>query len=416
MDPFLIATILIVIAALFSCLNIKLLKLPNTIGLVIITIIASLCAIVISFFDDTFLQAVKQFISHIDFTHILLDIMLSFLLFTGSFHTNLKQLKVQRLAIIIFATLGTLVSTFLVGGFTYLILPIIGLPIDFIYCLLFGALISPTDPIAVLGILKQAGIPKRLENIIVGESLFNDGVGVVIFLTVFKIAESKKSNLELFNVFHLFGQEVLGGIIFGILLGWLNARLLRIIDDYSVQIIITLATIMGGTILAQHFHFSAPLSMVAIGLIVGNNPTKNDSKSKMTALYINKFWELVDILLNAILFVMIGLELLILIYNEDYLIASLLVLPLVLFSRYLSLFLPIFILRKRLKFVPKMEIIMTWGGLRGGISIALALSLTSDMHRELFLVITYMIVIFSIIIQGLSIEPLVKNLDLKIKK
>ncbi|APD07713.1 na(+)/H(+) antiporter NhaP [Flavobacteriaceae bacterium UJ101] len=413
MDYFSIATILIVLSALFGYLNIRFLKLPNTIGLMVITILFTLGTVVIGFFDNTLLIKEKEFITQIDFTHVLLDIMLSFLLFAGALHTNFNQLKVQRWPIILFATLGTLISTFLVGSFMYFILPFIGLSVDFIYCLLFGALISPTDPIAVLGILKKAGVPKKLETKIVGESLFNDGVGVVIFLTIFQIAQSQTSEVEVFDVVELFGQEVIGGIGLGLILGWATYKLLKSIDDYDVEVIITLAAVMGGTLLAQKLHLSAPLAMVTAGLIVGHDTVRGTAMSEVTEAYVDKFWELTDVLLNTILFVMIGMELLVLTFNEHYVVAGLLGIPLVLFARYLSLFAPISLLSKKLDFEPNTSLIMTWGGLRGGISIALALSLTPDMHRELFLVITYTIVVFSIIVQGLTVEPLVKRLNRK---
>jgi len=410
MDYFLIITILVALAAIFGYINVRFLKLPNTIGLMVITIVFTLVVLVISSFDDTLLEAEKHIISQIDFKTVLLDVMLSFLLFAGALHTNFAQLKVQRWPVLVFSTVGVLSSTFLVGTVMFYVLSWLNLPVDFIYCLLFGALISPTDPIAVLGILKKAGVPKKLETKIVGESLFNDGVGVVVFLTIFQIANLKGAEtINPMDIVVLFSQEVIGGIILGLLLGWVTYRLMKSIDDYDIEVIITLATVMVGTVVAQHFHLSAPLAMVTAGLYVGNDTIRATTMSEITESYVDKFWELIDILLNTILFVLIGMEILVLTFEGSYIIAGLLAVPIILACRYTSLLVPIKFFSKKLDFVPKTNLIMTWGGLRGGISIALALGLTEAMHRDLFLVITYIVVIFSIIVQGLTVGSLVKK-------
>ncbi len=408
MDYYSIATILIVLSAVFGYLNVRFLKLPITIGLMVITILFTLIVLGISYFDDTLLIRERELISQIDFKTVLLDIMLSFLLFAGALHTNFEQLKIQRWPILVFATLGVLVSTFLVGIIMYFVLQFVGLPVAFIYCLLFGALISPTDPIAVLGILKQAGAPKKLETKIVGESLFNDGVGVVVFLTIYAIAKDG-GDVSFAYIAEMFAVEVLGGIALGLLLGWITYRLMKSIDDYDVEVIITIAAVMGGTLLAQKLHTSAPLAMVACGLMVGNDTIRNTAMSEITETYVDKFWELVDVLLNTLLFVLIGMEILMLTFDGQFILAGIIAIPIVLACRYISLWGPIKFFQKKLDFVPKTNLIMTWGGLRGGISIALALSLTADMHKELFLVVTYMIVAFSIICQGLTVGPLIKR-------
>jgi len=410
MDAYLIATILIFLSAIFGYINVRFLKLPNTIGLMIITIVFTLGVIALSYLDPTLLNFEKEMISKLDFRELLLEEMLSFLLFAGALHTNFKQLKIQRWPVLMFSTLGVLTSTFLVGISMYFVLQLFGMQIGFIYCLLFGALISPTDPIAVLGILKKANVPKKLETKIVGESLFNDGVGVVVFLTIFEIASFGVDKVEVLDVFQLFGKEVLGGILLGAVLGWITYRLLKSIDDYDIEVIITVAAVMGGTVIAQYLHLSAPLAMVTAGLIVGNDTVRNAAMSETTEHYVDKFWELIDIFLNAILFVMIGMEMLVLVVKGDYIIAGLIAIPLILACRYLSLLIPINFFKKKLDFIPKTNLIMTWGGLRGGISIALALGLTNEMHRDLFLVITYIVVIFSIIVQGLTVGKLVKKL------
>lgn len=408
MDYFSIATILIVLSAIFGYINVRFIKLPSSIGLMVVTILFTLVVLGLSYFDDTLLQREKEFITSIDFKTVLLDVMLSFLLFAGALHTNFQQLKIQRKPILIFATLGTLISTFLSGALVYYVLQFLGLGVDFMYCLLFGALISPTDPIAVLGIMKKVGAPKKLETKIVGESLFNDGVGVVIFLTIYQIAKGG-SDITFGHVAELFLVEVGGGLALGGVIGWVTYRLMKSINDYDIEVIITIAAVMGGTMLAQKMHLSAPLAMVTAGLIVGTDTVRQSSMSEITELYVDKFWELIDILLNTILFVMIGMEMLVLTFNSSYILAGFIVIPLLLLSRYISLLLPIKLYAKKLDFVPKTNLIMTWGGLRGGISIALALSLTQVMQRELFLVITYIVVVFSIIIQGLTVGKLIKK-------
>ncbi|MEO2062893.1 MAG: sodium:proton antiporter [Christiangramia sp.] len=413
MDYFVIGSLLVSLAAIFGFINVKFLKLPNSIGLMLITIVFSLGVLGISVIDDTLLNAEKSIINSIDFETVLLDVMLSFLLFAGALHTNFEQLKVQRWPVLVFSTIGVLISTFLVGTASYFILQLLGMEVSYIYCLLFGSLISPTDPIAVLGILKKAGAPKKLEAKIVGESLFNDGVGVVVFLTLYRIASSGGEKIGPAHILELFGTEVLGGIIIGLLLGYITYRLMKSIDDYDVEVIITLAAVMGGTAVAHHYHFSAPLAMVTMGLIVGNDTVRTSTMSEITETYVDKFWELMDILLNTILFVLIGMEMLVLSLEGHYVLAGLIAIPVVLLCRYASLLLPVQFFKRRLHFVPRTNLIMTWGGLRGGISIALALSLTDEMHRELFLVITYFIVVFSILVQGLTIGKLVEKLGVK---
>jgi CPA1 family monovalent cation:H+ antiporter len=411
MDYFLIITVLVALAAIFGYINVRFLKLPNTIGLMLITIIFTLAVLGLSYFDATLLDAERYIITHIDFKTVLLDVMLSFLLFAGALHTNFEQLKVQRGPVLAFSTIGVLISTFLVGTLMFYILQLVGRDVAYIYCLLFGALISPTDPIAVLGILKQAGVPKKLETKIVGESLFNDGVGVVVFLTIYQIASLGSENVEFMDVVGLFAKEVLGGIALGLLLGYVTYRLMKSIDDYDIEVIITLAAVMAGTAIAQHFHLSAPLAMVTAGLMVGMDTVRNSAMSETTETYVDKFWELIDILLNTILFVLIGMEMLVLSFEGNYVVAGLLAIPIILACRYTSLILPIKFFEKRLDFVPNTNLIMTWGGLRGGISIALALGLTEVMYRDLFLVITYVVVVFSIIVQGLTVSKLVKQLS-----
>jgi len=469
MTLFEISSIVIALSALFGYINVKILKLPNTIGLMIIAILFTVVLFVSKQFSPVPMDSATALIGAINFEMVLMDVMLGFLLFAGAMHTNFDQLKVQRWPVLVFATLGVLCSTFLVGFGVWLAFGWIGLNPKFIHCLLFGALISPTDPIAVLGILKQARVPKKLETKIVGESLFNDGVGVVVFLTIFNIATGGQvpghdhhdaddhhahvqqidsneahhrqpsalgvTNVSLEEAEHshedsaahghhdsdhshapsvleiakLFFVEVGGGILLGLILGYGTFQLLRSIDDYEIEVMITLACVMGGCSLAQYLHISAPLAMVVAGLIVGNDTVRGTAMSKQTETYVDKFWELIDILLNAILFVLIGLELLVLEVDQTVLIAAGIAIGIVLLARFLSLMLPVMFFAKRLDFAPHTTTIMTWGGLRGGISIALALILPEEC-RGLFLAVTYGVVVFSIIVQGLSVGKLAGRL------
>jgi CPA1 family monovalent cation:H+ antiporter len=459
MELFTITSVVISLSAMFGYVNVKFLKLPNTIGLMVIAILFTLVLFASSMFTDIFMTPAERLIGAIDFETVLLDVMLGFLLFAGAMHTNFDQLRVQRWPVLVFSTLGVLASTLIVGTLVYFIFEMIGLQVTFIQCLLFGALISPTDPIAVLGILKKAGVPKQLETKIVGESLFNDGVGVVVFLTILSVAtggasehgdspppidapavaaslegESNRVAMEdirseevsakdsvpanvdghqgmsLGSVAQLFLQEVLGGIALGLALGYVAFRLLRSIDDYEIEVMITLACVMAGCSIAHALHLSAPLAIVVAGLIVGNDTVRGTAMSEQTEQYVDKFWELLDILMNAILFVLIGLEMLILDVRREYIIAALVAIAIVLISRYLSLLAPVRFFSKRLGFAPHTSLMMTWGGLRGGISIALALSLPADMNRGLFVTVTYGVVVFSIIVQGLTVGKLANKL------
>ncbi len=410
MDLFEIITILVVVSAAFAYINERFVKLPYTIGAMVITIIMSMVLTISGWVNPDLTNPLKELISQIDFSTVLLEILLSFLLFAGALHTNFDQLKVQRWPILAFATFGVLVSTFLIGIAMYYLMALFGLHIEFIHCLLFGSLISPTDPIAVLGILKKVGVPKILETKIVGESLFNDGIGVVVFLTIFAIAQTGIEHITVGEIGFLLLEEVGGGILLGLILGYSAFRLMKSIDDYSVEVLITIAIVMGGYLLAQTMHMSGPLAVVVAGLIIGHDTIRDSSMSDITELYIDKFWETWDALLNGILFVLIGLEILILPFDKTYLLAGLVAIPIILIARWVSLGIPIIAYRKKLGFVPNTGMIMTWGGLRGGISIALALTLTQEMSRDPFLIITYVVVIFSIVVQGLTIGKVANKL------
>lgn len=410
MDLFTIITILIVLSALFGYINIRFLKLPLTIGLMVVSIIFSLLVLIVGQYFPTVLEMEEDLVRQIDFPKVLMEGMLSFLLFAGALHVDFASLKAQRLPIILFATLGVITSTFLVAGMMYMLFQVLGMEVSFIHCLLFGALISPTDPIAVLGILKKAGVPKTLETKIVGESLFNDGIGVVVFISIFQLASAGSGHFSMGEIAFLFLEEVGGGLLLGFILGSAAYYLMRTIDNYEVEVMITLALVMGGYMLASALHFSGPLAMVVAGLMIGHERFRTSSMSKQTESYVDKFWELLDVLLNAVLFVLIGLEIVILKFESTYLIAGLIGIGIVLAARFLALFFPVQLLRKRLGLLKGTSRIMAWGGLRGGISIALALSLSPEMNRDLIVSITYIIVVFSIVVQGLTIERLVRRL------
>lgn len=410
MEIFGIISLLTILAATFGYINTRYFKLPHTIGMMLIACIFSGLVFVVGVYNDGFHDLVFDFISSIDFKTLILDVMLSFLLFAGALHTNFDKLKEYRWPILSFATIGVLASTFIVGSFVYFLFQLFQLDVAFIYCLLFGSLISPTDPIAVLGVLKKANVPKNLEIKIVGESLFNDGVGVVIFLTIFNIANVEAAEHDQ-SVLLLFLQEVVGGLALGLALGWITHRLLRSIDNWEVEVMITISLVLGAHWIAVLFHLSGPLAVVAAGLLVGTHKSRASSMSEITENYIDKFWELIDTYLNAILFVLIGLEILILPFEWNYLLMGIIIVPIILISRYLSLSPLVAVFTRYLDFVPKTALIMTWGGLRGGISIALALSLTNTMHKDLFLIVTYIVVVFSILIQGLTIGQLVKRIN-----
>lgn len=412
MDLFTVIAILTTISALFAYVNFRYVKLPSTIGLMLIALLSSIALLIVGQFNAAVLEGTKTLVSQIDFPRVLLEVLLSFLLFAGALHTDMGLMREQKWSILSFATLGVVLSTFLMGAMFYYVLPLTGFAIPFIHCLLLGALISPTDPIAVLGILKEAKIPKNLEIVITGESLFNDGVGVVIFLTILEIAILGPGEISPPEVALLFGKEVGGGLALGALLGYVAFRLMKSIDHYQTEVLLSLALVMGGYALAASLHFSGPLAVVVAGLFIGNKG-RSEAMSSQTVEYVDKFWELIDEMLNALLFVLIGLEIVVIPFLDDYWQAGLIGIVIALTARLISVYLPILVLRRSVNFMPRTPLIMTWGGLRGGISIALALSLPVIMNRDIILSITYCIVIFSILIQGITLGPIVKRIKVK---
>ncbi len=414
MTLFQILAALLTLAALFSYVNYRFLRLPTTIGLMLIAMVTSLGLIAIGEIFPAVEARAADYLDDIDFNKTLMHGMLGFLLFAAALHVNLADLRKQRVVIGVLATAGVLMSTVLVGGMTYAVLNLIGVEISLIYCLLFGALISPTDPIAVLGILKQVNAPKELEMKIAGESLFNDGVAVVVFLGLLQIAVTG-ADFDLPQLSLLFVQEAIGGAVFGLGIGWVALTMLRTVDDYKVEVLLSLATAAGGYALAYAIHVSGPIAMVVAGLFIGNE-ARAGAMSEKTREHLDDFWELIDEILNAVLFVLIGLELLIIAFNGRTILAGLLAFPVVILARFVAVALPVSLMRRRRIFTQGAIPVLTWGGLRGGVSVALALSIPARLasgaavpERDVILAITYTVVVISVIGQGLTIGPLLRR-------
>ena len=401
-----IIAVLLSFSAVFAWLNYRFLRLPSAIGLMLISLLFSLLLLLPLPFTDGLEDEVRTMLASIDFDETVLHGMLSALLFAGALHVNLADLARYRWPIAILATLGVLTATLLVGGAMWGVFGLLGLDVPLIYCLLFGALIAPTDPIAVLGILKKAGAPKALETKITGESLFNDGVAVVLFLVLLGIATGGE-DVSARGVLELFAKEAVGGLVFGLIFGFVAYWMLARVDNYQVEVLITLALASAGYAIAEHAHVSAPIAVVVAGLVIGNHG-RAGAMSPRTVQRLDDFWELVDEVLNAVLFVLIGLEVLIISLTGEFLLAGLLAIPVVLLARLASVGLPIGLMRRFQSFSPGTVTILTWGGLRGGISVALALSLPHGETRDLLVTVTYLVVVFSILVQGLTIGRVIQ--------
>jgi CPA1 family monovalent cation:H+ antiporter len=401
--------ILISISALFGYINHKWLKLPATIGVMLISVILGISLKIIEFISPEFVLPLRSFLTDFDFSAFVLDFILCFLLFAGALHVNWSQLKGARATVFSYATIGVVISTLIIGFSTQLITGWFGMHLGLVPCLLFGALISPTDPIAVIGILSQYKIPQKLKTEIIGESLFNDGVGVVIFAVIYSLITGGTQAFTFGNIFEIFAIEVIGGVGIGLLVGYIGYMLMKTIDHYQTEVLVTLAVVTGGYSIAAHFHSSGPLAMVVAGLLIGNKG-KEYAMSDLTMEYIDKFWELIDEICNTILFVLMGLEIFLVPYDLNYILIGCMLIIVSLAARYLSL-LPAFFLFSRSESRKGLNLaVLTWGGLRGGISIALALSLTNKIAGDsLFIVCTYCIVLFSILVQGLSIKKLLQR-------
>lgn len=369
-------------------------------------VIAIVVSIILVFFGENFLPRtfghLNNLMNSIDFTEVLMGAMLNFLLFAGGIHININDLKEQLRPVVIFSTAGVVISTFIVGFGMFYLLPLVGLQMPFIYCLVFGALISPTDPVAVLSVLKQANVSKSLETKVAGESLFNDGMAVVVFTVVLQLAVGKEVDLGIENIGLLLMKEAGGGLLLGVLLGWITSRLMREVDDYIISVLVTLSVVMGGYLIARQMHISGPLTMVAAGLFMGNFNVKFKMKS-ITQDYLIKFWELIDEILNAVLFLFIGFELLMIKDLKHFMIPGLLAIVVVLIARFISIWGPTKFMSLRTRFSPQTVKVLVWGGIRGGVSIALAMSIPKSEYSEIILSITYCVVVFSIIVQGLTI-------------
>ena len=421
--PLDIPAILLILATIFGAINYKFVKLPHTIGLMIVALVASLSLIAL---DLTFPSLgmsilVNEFLGNIDFNVTLMQGMLSFLLFAGALHVDLDQLLENKWIILAFASIGVLVSSFVIGGGFWLISGAVGLSLPFLVCLLLGVMVSPTDPVAVLGVLKTLQVPSPLKAKIAGESLFNDGVAVVLFSVLVSLVfgnggeEGLETSFQLTSVIWLLTKEALGGLFLGLISGFIAFWLLRQIDDYVLEVLITLALVTGAYSIALHLHLSGPIAMVIAGLLIGNQGTSL-AMSETTRMHVETFWELVDEILNSVLFLLIGLKIVFLLQHSSYEIAYPLLIGLFvaitllsLFARFLAIALPVQIKSLNSEVNPGTVPILTWAGIRGGVSVALALSLPSSSESELLLFVTYLVVLFSVAIQGLTIENVIKR-------
>ncbi len=410
MSIYIILTILIGISAAFAYINYKYLKMPFVIGLFFLSTIVSLLVFISKFWFAQPYTDLKAIVQQTDISKFILEIMLGFLLFAGSLHTDWSNVKKHLKQIALFAIGGVILSTIIIAVLIYGVCNLVDIEIGFIYCLLFGALISPTDPIAVLGILTKANVPKKIESIIVGESLFNDGIGVVIFIALLETLNSGSSAINYSHFGLLFLQEAVGGIIFGLVFGFALHKLLKSIDHYETEVLLTIAFVMVGYSLCLFLHLSGALAMVVMGLLVGNYK-QDRAMSDQTQEYVHKFWELIDVVLNAVLFIIIALVLIVIDFKVNYFILGLASIFVVLLSRIIVVYLPKLLLPKTIDLNKKESKIIVWGGLRGGLSIALVLSLPDSEAKNILLVATYICVLFSILVQGLTIGKLAKHLS-----
>ena len=394
---------IVALAALLSFINIRFIKLPDTIGVMLLSILASLVFGLIYFFHPHSVINACQIFQQIDFKAILLDFLLGILLFAGAIHVNLKGLIQQKKAIIVYATFGVLISTFLIGTLFYALTWVLGLEISYLYSLVFGALVSPTDPVAVLALLKKAGAPKHIELKIVGESLFNDGVGIVIFLSLLSLA-TMASEFSLIHIGREFLLEAGGGFLMGILLGYMGRWLIRQTTNHpAIAVHISLSIVLGGYTLASLLHVSGAIAMVVAGLVIGHSLHK-EVITKDIRDHMNIFWKVLDEIFNAVLFVLIGLEIILINFETNYVLISVVCIGVVIIARYCSVYISNLLMDKRHRAKKKERKLLTWAGLRGGISIALALTLPQNEVRDLILFSTYVVVVFSILVQGLTIE------------
>lgn len=403
-------SILIVLSALFSYLNSRYLKLPPAIGIMLLAMLTSISLVAIGKSYPQFSSWVSELIASIDFPNVLMGAMLNFLLFAGAIHISMADLQKQKTPVLILSTVGVILSTFIIGSLLYAILLALGVNVPLIQCLVFGALISPTDPLAVIAILKKAGLSKPLEIKISGESLFNDGVAVLLFAILLQLAQGSEVDITFKHIAGLFVQEAIGGLAIGLLLGYIGSQGIKHINDYQVTVLITVAIVMGGYLVTRFLHISSPLTMAAAGLVIGNYG-KAKAMSAIDKDYLDKFWEMVDEILNAILFLIIGFEILLIPDIRQYWLVGCLSIGIVLLGRLLSIWLPTRLIPGLGRFDSKTLTILVWGGLRGGVSVALALTIDPHLNQNLFLSATYYVVVFSILVQGLSIGTLISFMN-----
>jgi CPA1 family monovalent cation:H+ antiporter len=402
------AAVLLVLAALFSWLNHRFIRLPVSIALLLFALATSLAVVALGRLGFDSQRLAEEVLDKVQLDQALLNGMLSFLLFAGALQVDLGELAERKWAVGFLASLGVVVSTALVGFAMWVLFAALGQRIPLVWCLLFGALISPTDPISVLAILKSARVEKSLEMKMAGESLLNDGFAVVLFVVLLGIALGGEKATPL-HVAALFAQEVIGGALFGLAIGYAAYRMLATVDQYQVEILLTLALVAGGYALATELHVSGPIAIVVAGVLIGNHGRKY-AMSARSRERVDTFWELIDEILNAVLFVMVGLELLRLDYDASYAWAAALAIPAVLLARLLSVALAALVPGLRAEFPPYVIAILTWGGLRGGISVALALSLPNSKFRDALITVTYAVVVFSIVVQGLTLARVLRLL------
>lgn len=408
MSIYLTLTVLIGISAAFAYINHRFIRMPFVIGLFFLSTVFSLLIIGTRQWEIVHYEDIRDTIEHTDISGFILNIMLGFLLFAGSLHTSWNDIKSQIKPITFFAVVGVIVSTVIIGAILFWICDAFHVPVSLIHCMIFGALISPTDPIAVLGILTKANVSRKVESTIVGESLFNDGVGVVVFIALLEILRDGDVQLGHFGL--LFIQEAVGGAVFGLILGIVLHRLLRSIDNYEAEVLLTIAFVMGGYSMANYLHLSGALAMVIMGLFVGNY-NQREAMSDHTLEYVNKFWKLLDVILNALLFIMIAFVLVVIEFKMSYLIIGGITVVIVLLARAIVVFIPVWLMPRFTGLNKRDAGIVVWGGLRGGLSIALVLSLPESEAKELLTIATYTCVVVSIMLQGLTIERLAKRLS-----
>ena len=409
METYTLITILITLSAVFAYVNHRFIKLPFVIGLFVLSTVISLIIISSKLWVSHPYEIIRDIVSQTNISRFILNIMLGFLLFAGALHTNWNSIKPQMKLISLYAGAGVILSTILVAFLFYYICVLFNLQINFIYCLLFGALISPTDPIAVLGILKKANVPKKIEATIIGESLFNDGVGVVLFITLLETLQSGNGQINYSRFAFLLLREGGGGIVFGLALGFILHQLLKSIEHYQTEILLTLSFVMFGYTLCSYIHVSGPIMTVVMGLMVGSYK-RDETLSSISKQHIYDFWEVIDVILNAVLFILIAFVLVIIEFKIAYIYIGLVTVVLVLLARLLVILFPKIVFPRIASFTNRQAGLIVWGGLHGGLSIALVLSLPEGDAKKLILITTYICVLFGIIVQGLTIEKMAKRI------